>query len=216
MSDAKSAAIDQVMTAGPVIPVVIVKDAASAVPLALALAKGGIRVIEVTLRTPAALEAIRAIAAEVEGVVVGAGTVLTPDQFDAAYEAGARFAVSPGATARLLDAAEGHELALLPGAQTVSESMALVDRGLVRQKFFPAAAAGGVGYLASLVSPLPQAVFCPTGGVTPDNAPDYLALANVGCVGGSWVTPPALIAAGEWDRIAQLAREAAALEARAR
>lgn len=203
--------IADVMAAGPVIPVVVIEDMNHAVPLARALLAGGISVIEVTLRTSAAIEAIGAIAAEVEGITVGAGTVLDPAQFDQVHKAGARFAVSPGATPRLLDAVEGHPLALLPGAATVSESMALIERGYRCQKFFPAGTAGGAAYLGALVSPLPQVEFCPTGGVTPANAPDYLALANVACVGGSWITPPAMIAANEWERIEELTRAASAL-----
>jgi 2-dehydro-3-deoxyphosphogluconate aldolase/(4S)-4-hydroxy-2-oxoglutarate aldolase len=203
--------IAAVMAAGPVIPVVLVDEARSAVPLARALLAGGITVIEVTLRTTAAIDAIRAIAAEVEDITVGAGTVLDPAQLDAARLAGARFAVSPGTSPRLLDAAAGHPLALLPGAASVSESMTLLERGYARQKFFPAGAAGGAAFLAALASPLPQVSFCPTGGVTPDNAPGYLELANVACVGGSWITPEAAIRNGDWARIKALARAASAL-----
>jgi 2-dehydro-3-deoxyphosphogluconate aldolase/(4S)-4-hydroxy-2-oxoglutarate aldolase len=207
----KARRIAAVMTAGPVIPVVMIERAADAVALARALLAGGIGVIEVTLRTPVALDAIRAIAAEVEGIVTGAGTVLDAAQLDAALDAGARFAVAPGAAPKLLDAAQDHELALLPGAASASESMALLERGIAHQKFFPAGAAGGAGYLAALASPLPQVTFCPTGGVTPANARDYLALANVACVGGSWVTPADAIADGDWGRITTLAREASRL-----
>jgi len=203
--------IAAVMAAGPVIPVVLVDEARSAVPLARALLAGGITVIEVTLRTTAAIDAIRAIAAEVGDITVGAGTVLDPAQLDAARLAGARFAVSPGTSPRLLDAAAGHPLALLPGAASVSESMTLLERGYARQKFFPAGAAGGAAFLAALASPLPQVSFCPTGGVTPDNAPGYLELANVACVGGSWITPEAAIRNGDWARIENLARAASAL-----
>lgn len=209
--DARQQAIAEVMAAGPVIPVVVTDNWHQAIPLARALIAGGITVIEVTLRTRGALDAVRAIAGEVEGITLGAGTVLDAGQLDAAHRAGAHFAVSPGATAKLLDAAAGHALALLPGAATTSESMVLVERGFACQKFFPAAAAGGPAYLGALVSPLPQARFCPTGGVTVLNAPDYLKLANVACVGGSWVTPSDAIAAGDWDRVTALAREAAAL-----
>ena len=203
--------IAAVMAAGPVIPVVLIDDAAQAVPLARALVAGGITVIEVTLRTAAAIDAIGAIAAEVEDITVGAGTVLDPAQLDAARLAGARFAVSPGTSPRLLDAAAGHPLALLPGAGSVSESMTLLERGYARQKFFPAGAAGGAAFLAALASPLPQVSFCPTGGITPDNAPGYLELANVACVGGSWITPEAAIRNGDWARIENLARAASAL-----
>ena len=207
----KTRTIAGIVAAGPVIPVVTIDDAGRAAALARALLAGGITVIEVTLRTAAALDAIRAIAAEVPGITIGAGTVLETGQLDAAMDAGARFAVSPGATARLLDAAAGHPLALLPGAATVSESMALLERGHEFQKFFPAGPAGGPAYLGSLVSPLPRARFCPTGGVTAANAPDYLRLANVVCVGGSWVTPADAVDVGDWDRISELARAAAAL-----
>jgi 2-dehydro-3-deoxyphosphogluconate aldolase/(4S)-4-hydroxy-2-oxoglutarate aldolase len=203
--------IAAVMAAGPVIPVVLIDDAAQAVPLARALVAGGITVIEVTLRTAAAIDAIGAIAAEVEDITVGAGTVLDPAQLDAARRAAARFAVSPGTSPRLLDAAAGHPLALLPGAGSVSESMTLLERGYARQKFFPAGAAGGAAFLAALASPLPQVSFCPTGGITPDNAPGYLELANVACVGGSWITPEAAIRNGDWARIENLARAASAL-----
>jgi 2-dehydro-3-deoxyphosphogluconate aldolase/(4S)-4-hydroxy-2-oxoglutarate aldolase len=203
--------IAAVMAAGPVIPVVLIDDAAQAVPLARALVAGGITVIEVTLRTAAAIDAIGAIAAEVEDITVGAGTVLDPAQLDAARRAAARFAVSTGTSPRLLDAAAGHPLALLPGAASVSESMTLLERGYARQKFFPAGAAGGAAFLAALASPLPQVSFCPTGGITPDNAPGYLELANVACVGGSWITPEAAIRNGDWARIENLARAASAL-----
>ncbi|NND50395.1 MAG: bifunctional 4-hydroxy-2-oxoglutarate aldolase/2-dehydro-3-deoxy-phosphogluconate aldolase, partial [Rhizobiales bacterium] len=207
----KSGFIASVMEAGPVIPVVVIRELEAAVPLARALLAGGISVIEVTLRTSVALDAIRAIAVEVEGIVPGAGTVLDAGQLEAANAAGAKFAVSPGATAALLDAAQGHPLPLLPGAATASEAMALIERGICHQKFFPAGASGGAKYLASLVSPLPMAKFCPTGGVTPANARDYLALANVLCVGGSWITPSDAIAAGDWNGIEALARQAAGL-----
>ncbi|NND50484.1 MAG: bifunctional 4-hydroxy-2-oxoglutarate aldolase/2-dehydro-3-deoxy-phosphogluconate aldolase [Rhizobiales bacterium] len=207
----KTRFVTSVMEAGPVIPVVVIDELANAVPLARALLAGGITVIEVTLRTPVALDAIRAIAAEVEGIIPGAGTVLDAGQLDASREAGAQFAVSPGATPALLDAAEDHPLPLLPGAATASESMALIERGFHHQKFFPAGASGGAGYLASLISPLPMTRFCPTGGVTPANAGDYLVLKNVACVGGSWIAPPNAIASGDWEAIEALAQEAARL-----
>lgn len=194
----------------PVIPVLVIEDPAHARPLAEALVAGGLPMLEVTLRTPAALEAIR-LMAEVEGGIVGAGTLLTPADVAAAKAAGAKFGVSPGATARLLDACEAADLPTLPGAATASEMMALIERGYSTAKFFPAETAGGVSGLKSLGSPLPQLSFCPTGGITPANAPDYLRLPNVLCVGGSWVAPKALLEKGDWAAITELARAAAAL-----
>lgn len=195
----------------PVVPVLIVEDRKAAVPLARALVAGGLTAIEITLRTDAALAAIRAIAAEVEGAHVGAGTVLTPKQLDAAEKAGGRFAVSPGSTPALLDAADGHAVPLLPGASTATEAMTLLERGYALQKLFPAEPAGGVAYLKALASPLPAVRFCPTGGVDASNAGTYLALPNVICVGGSWVAPKDAVARGDWARIEGLARRAANL-----
>ena len=195
----------------PVIPVLIVEDARHAVPLARALVAGGLPAIEVTLRTAAALDAVAAMVAEVAGAEIGVGTVLTGAQLDAAAKAGARFAVSPGSSPGLLDAAAGHALPLLPGASTASEAMALLERGYARQKFFPAEPAGGRAFLAALASPLPAIRFCPTGGIGAANAADWLALPNVACVGGSWVAPKDLVAAGNWAAIEALARAAAAL-----
>jgi 2-dehydro-3-deoxyphosphogluconate aldolase / (4S)-4-hydroxy-2-oxoglutarate aldolase len=195
----------------PVIPVVVIDDARLAVPMARALVAGGLPVIEVTLRTPAALEAVRAIAAEVEGAVVGVGTVLAASDLQAAQQAGARFAVSPGAAPRLLDAAEDIAVPLLPGAATASEAMALLERGYRHLKFFPAVPAGGARMLAAWAGPLPQLRFCPTGGISLASAPEFLALPNVLCVGGSWLTPAGKLQAGDWAGIEQLAREAAAL-----
>lgn len=200
----------EICALAPVIPVLVIEDARAARPLAEALVAGGLPALEVTLRTPAALEAIRAMA-EVEGGVVGAGTLLTPADVGAAKAAGARFGVSPGATARLLAACEEAELPLLPGAATASEAMALLERGYTAAKFFPAEQAGGVAALKALGAPLPQLRFCPTGGVSLASAPHYLALANVMCVGGSWVAPRAMVEAGDWAGITALAREAAAL-----
>ncbi|WP_349357611.1 bifunctional 4-hydroxy-2-oxoglutarate aldolase/2-dehydro-3-deoxy-phosphogluconate aldolase [Stappia sp.] len=208
-----TARLDAVMTAAPVIPVLVVEEAAQAVPMARALVRGGLPAIEITLRTPAALDAIRAVAAEVEGAIPGAGTVLDATQYDAAAEAGARFVVSPGATERLLAAAGGN-VPLLPGAATASEVMRLLEVGYTRLKLFPAEAAGGVALLKSLAAPLPQARFCPTGGITAATAPAYLALPNVACVGGSWIATPQAIASGDWDGIAARAAAAAALGAR--
>ncbi|MFE9764737.1 bifunctional 4-hydroxy-2-oxoglutarate aldolase/2-dehydro-3-deoxy-phosphogluconate aldolase [Streptomyces sp. NPDC005808] len=200
-----------VLDLAPVVPVVVIADAADAVPLARALVAGGLPVIEVTLRTPAALDAIRAVAAEVPDAVVGAGTVLSPAQVAQSVDAGARFLVSPGWTDVLLAAMEGSGVPFLPGVSTTSEVVALLERGVRDMKFFPAQAAGGTAYLKSLAGPLPQARFCPTGGIGPASAPEYLALPNVGCVGGSWMLPEDAIAARDWGRIESLAREAAAL-----
>ncbi|MGJ8611383.1 MAG: bifunctional 4-hydroxy-2-oxoglutarate aldolase/2-dehydro-3-deoxy-phosphogluconate aldolase [Octadecabacter sp.] len=194
----------------PVVPVLVVKDASKAADLARALIAGGLPALEVTLRTDAALDVIREMA-KVEGGVVGAGTLLTEADVIAAKEAGATFGVSPGATDRLLDACEAHDLPLLPGAASATEAMRLLERGYTTQKFFPAEAAGGAPLLKGLSSPLPQIKFCPTGGVSLANAPTYLALPNTVCVGGSWVAPSDLVDAGDWDAIETLAREAAAL-----
>jgi len=203
--------LESILTLAPVVPVVVIEDAAHAVPLARALVAGGTPAIEVTLRTAVALDAIRAIAAEVEGARVGAGTVLDGAQYKAAVSAGASFVVSPGCTPALLDAADRESIPLLPGAATASEAMVLLERGYNVLKFFPAEAAGGVAMLRSLGGPLPGIRFCPTGGVNPGNAHDYLALPNVVCVGGSWLTPAKLVQAGNWSAIEALAREAAGL-----
>ncbi|OEJ27116.1 keto-deoxy-phosphogluconate aldolase [Streptomyces agglomeratus] len=200
-----------VLDLAPVVPVVVLEDAADAVPLARALVAGGLPAIEVTLRTPAALDAIRAVAAEVPDAVVGAGTVISPAQVADAVAAGARFLVSPGWTDALLDAMALSGVPFLPGVSTASEVVALLERGVTEMKFFPAEAAGGTSYLKSLGAPLPRARFCPTGGITLASAPSYLALANVGCVGGTWMLPPDALAAKDWGRVETLAREAAAL-----
>jgi 2-dehydro-3-deoxyphosphogluconate aldolase/(4S)-4-hydroxy-2-oxoglutarate aldolase len=194
----------------PVIPVLVLEDARDARPLAEALVKGGLPVLEVTLRTEAALDVIAEMA-QVPGGVVGAGTLLTADDVAAAVKAGATFGVSPGATDYLLDACEAEELPLLPGSATATEAMALLERGYTMQKFFPAEAAGGAAALKAIGAPLPQISFCPTGGIDLAKAPSYLALPNTVCVGGSWVAPKAMIAAGDWDGITALAAEAAAL-----
>jgi 2-dehydro-3-deoxyphosphogluconate aldolase/(4S)-4-hydroxy-2-oxoglutarate aldolase len=195
----------------PVVPVVVVNDAETAVPLARALVSGGLPVIEITLRTAAALESIRRIAAEVPDAVVGAGTVRSPADVDAAVAAGSRFLVSPGTTPQLLTALLASGVPFLPGAATASEAMTLFEHGVSEMKFFPAEAAGGVPYLKSLGGPLPDVRFCPTGGITLASAPSYLALSNVGCVGGSWLTPADALATGDYDRIEKLAAEAAGL-----
>lgn len=194
----------------PVVPVLVVNDAAKAGGLATALVDGGLPALEVTLRTPAALDAISEMA-KVPNGVVGAGTLLTEEDVKKAKEAGALFGVSPGATDRLLDAAEDMDLPLLPGAATASEAMALLERGYDMLKFFPAEASGGAPALKSLAGPLPQISFCPTGGVSLSNAKDYLSLPNTVCVGGSWVAPTKAVDAEDWDTITLLAREAAAL-----
>jgi len=194
----------------PVIPVLVVEEVADARPLAEALVTGGLPALEVTLRTPAALDVIR-VMAEVPGGVVGAGTLLTPDDVRAAKAAGAKFGVSPGATDKILQACEDEDLPLLPGAATASEAMTLFERGYSVQKFFPAEANGGAPALKSLASPLPQIFYCPTGGVSPSNVVEYLALPNTLCVGGSWVAPKAKVVSGDWDGITALAKDAAAL-----
>ncbi len=194
----------------PVIPVLVVGDAARAEGLATALVAGGLPVLEVTLRTPAALQVITEMA-KVTGGHVGAGTVLTPDDAKRAQDAGASFAVAPGATERLGRACEEIGLPLLPGAVTASEVMRAMEMGFSMLKFFPAEAAGGAKSLKSLAGPLPQVSFCPTGGVSIQNAPDYLALPNVTCVGGSWIAPDAEVAAGDWAAIEARARNAYAL-----
>ncbi|MFF0682441.1 bifunctional 4-hydroxy-2-oxoglutarate aldolase/2-dehydro-3-deoxy-phosphogluconate aldolase [Streptomyces tendae] len=202
-----------VLDLAPVVPVVVVDDPADAVPLARALVAGGLPAIEVTLRTPVALDAIRAIAGEVPGAVVGAGTVVTAAQVREVVAAGARFLVSPGWTDALLEAMRASGVPFLPGVSTTSEVVALLERGVREMKFFPAEAAGGTAYLKALAAPLPQARFCPTGGISPATAPEYLALPNVGCVGGSWMLPKDAVADGDWGRVEALAREAAALGA---
>jgi 2-dehydro-3-deoxyphosphogluconate aldolase/(4S)-4-hydroxy-2-oxoglutarate aldolase len=193
-----------------VIPVLVVDDASIAGALAAALVAGGLPALEVTLRTPEALDVIREMA-KIEGGVVGAGTLLTSKDVEAAKEAGATFGVAPGATARLLDACEANDLPLLPGAATATESMALLERGYTVQKFFPAAANGGAPALNAIGAPIPQVKFCPTGGVSLANANEYLSLSNVLCVGGSWVAPIDLVKAGDWAGITALAAQAAAL-----
>lgn len=205
-----SKAARQICLKAPIIPVLVVENVADAVPLAKALIAGGLPVLEVTLRTDAALDVIREMAT-CEGAIVGAGTLLSAEDFHAAKEAGAQFGVSPGITNTLIDAAKSTEMPLLPGASTASEVMSLLEAGFDMLKFFPAEANGGVSSLKSLASPLPSANFCPTGGVNTANVKDYLALPNVVCAGGSWMAPKAMIDNGEWDGIENLAREAVAL-----
>ncbi|MFL0693150.1 MAG: 2-dehydro-3-deoxy-phosphogluconate aldolase [Agrobacterium tumefaciens] len=196
----------------PVVPVLIVEDAKTAVPLARALVAGGLKAIEITLRTDAALEAVRLVAQEVEGAVVGAGTILNAAHYAAAVDAGSQFIVSPGTTQELLDVARKSDIPLLPGAATASEVMALREEGYKVLKFFPAEQAGGAAYLKALSSPLAGTLFCPTGGISLMNAMDYLSLPNVVCVGGSWVAPKELVSAGDWAGITKLASEASALK----
>ena len=202
--------IAKVCTAAPVIPVLTIDRVEDAQPLARALVAGGLPALEITLRTAAAMEAIAAVS-EVEGAMAGVGTLLTAAQIRDAKSAGATFGVSPGATHSLIEAAREYDLPLLPGAATATEAMRLLELGFVFQKFFPAEAAGGAPALGSMAGPLPQITFCPTGGVTPENAKTYLALPNTRCVGGSWIAPKALIDAGDWDQITQIARRAADL-----
>lgn len=198
----------------PVIPVLTIERVADAVPLARALVKGGLPVLEVTLRTPVALDALRAMAAEVPEAMVGAGTVLNAEQLDQAKRAGARFLVSPGCTRALAAAAGASGLPFLPGVQTVSEAMALSEQGFRLMKFFPADQAGGLGWLKAVAAPLAGLSFCPTGGIGADTASSYLALPNVACVGGSWVTPRDAVAAGDWQKVERLAAAAANLKRR--
>jgi len=204
----------EICALAPIVPVLVIDDAGSARPLAEALVAGGLPALEVTLRTPAALDAIRAMS-EVPGGHVGAGTLVTPEDVRAAKEAGATFGVSPGATDELLAACEAEDLPLLPGAATATEAMHLLTRGYDMLKFFPAEASGGAPALKAIGAPLPQITFCPTGGVNPANAKSYLALANVLCAGGSWVAPKDLVTACDWAGIEALARDAAHLRARA-
>jgi 2-dehydro-3-deoxyphosphogluconate aldolase / (4S)-4-hydroxy-2-oxoglutarate aldolase len=210
MSD-KQKSLETTLRLAPVVAVVVVDTLDSAVPLARALVAGGIKAIEVTLRTTVALDAIRAIGAEVEGAVVGAGTLLTPKDIESAVAVGARFGVSPGVTPKLLDAADASPLPYLPGAATATEAMQLLERGYGLQKFFPATAAGGPEYLRSLASPLPGIRFCPTGGITAATAREWLALANVVCVGGSWMCGAGVVREGSWSEIERVAKEAAGL-----
>jgi len=203
--------IDRIISAAPVIPVITVRGAEDAVPLARALAAGGLPAVEVTLRTAGSLAALEAIAKNVPDAIAGAGTVLSRGQAKAAADAGAAFLVSPGATDRLIEAMQDVGLPWLPGAATASEVMRLREAGYFRQKFFPAEQAGGAAMLKGWGAPLPDVVFCPTGGITAANAQDYLSLPNVGCVGGSWVAPAKMIAEKDWAGIEALAKAAAAL-----
>lgn len=201
----------ELLRAAPVMPVLVVRDAALAVDLAHALIAGGLRTLEITLRTPAALEAISSIRHQVPGALVGAGTVLNPADWQRAQDAGAQFGISPGLTPAMLEAARRSERPFLPGVSTASEAMMAMDAGFTALKLFPAEAVGGLALLKSLHGPLPQLLFCPTGGIHPGNAGAYLALPNVGCVGGSWLAPEAAMEARNWQAITELARQAASL-----
>lgn len=199
---------EEVFAQGPVVPVLVIKDVEHAVPLAKALIAGGIRVLEVTLRTPAALESIRKIADEVPEAFIGAGTVTNEEQLKQVEEAGALFAISPGMTSDLLRAGNECSIALIPGISSTSELMNGIDFGYTHFKFFPAEASGGIKALKSISGPFPQVTFCPTGGISPNNYLDYLALGNVRCAGGSWLAPDDAVESGDWDRITELAKQA--------
>ena len=203
----------ELMRMGPVIPVMVIEDLAQAVPLAKALVAGGVRVLEVTLRSTVALAAIRAIAREVPEAIVGVGTLTRPEELAEAVDAGARFGVSPGLTPALAEAARDSRLPLLPGVMTPSDVIAARQAGFEQLKLFPAQQAGGIGMLRALAGPFPDVTFCPTGEITAETAPAFLALSHVACVGGSWLTPKTALLAGDWSRITELAREASALGA---
>jgi 2-dehydro-3-deoxyphosphogluconate aldolase/(4S)-4-hydroxy-2-oxoglutarate aldolase len=197
-----------VLNAGPVMPVMVIQNLDDAVPLAKALIAGGIKVLEITLRTPIALDAIRLISQEVKEAIVGAGTITTPEQLQAAEDAGAVFAISPGLTPTLLAAAKIGKIALIPGISTLSELMMGMEYGLDHFKFFPAEAAGGIPMLKSIAGPIPQATFCPTGGISPENYNAYLNLSNVACVGGSWLVPSDAVKSKNWAKVTELAKQA--------
>ena len=201
---------EEILRQGPVVPVMVINKLEQAVPLAKALMAGGIRVLEITLRTPVAVEAIRAISKDVPGAIVGAGTVTRPEELTVVAGAGAAFAISPGLTVELLQAANQGTIPLIPGISTVSELMTGMALGYTHFKFFPAEAAGGVKMLKAIAGPFPQITFCPTGGITPENYLDYLALDNVACIGGSWIAPQGAMEQGDWARITTLTREAVA------
>ena len=209
--DLRAAALDALLSRAPVVPVLVIERADDAVPLARALLDAGLPVLEVTLRTDAALQAIRAIARDVPDATVGAGTVLDAAMLAAATDAGAAFAIAPGATDALYDAADASLLPFLPGIATASELMRGMERGHRRFKFFPAEASGGIAALRAFAGPFPQVRFCPTGGIDARRAPDYLRLPNVVTVGGSWMVPGDALAARDWARIGALARESASL-----
>lgn len=199
-----------VLNASPVMPVMVIQNLDDAVPLAQALVAGGIRVLEITLRTPVALEAIKLISQQVPEAIVGAGTIINPEQLQAAEDVGAVFAISPGLTPTLLAAANKGNIALIPGIATLSELMQGMEYGLDHFKFFPAEAAGGVPMLKAIAGPIPQVTFCPTGGISPENYNSYLQLSNVGCVGGSWLAPGDVVKAKNWAKVTELAELAIA------
>jgi 2-dehydro-3-deoxyphosphogluconate aldolase/(4S)-4-hydroxy-2-oxoglutarate aldolase len=201
---------EEIFAAGPVVPVLVINDVEKAVPLAKALMEGGIKVLEVTLRTPAAIDVIKRIADEVPDSLIGAGTVTNAQQLKAVVDAGAKFAISPGMTADLLKAGMDAEIPLIPGISSTSDLMKGKDAGYTHMKFFPAEASGGVKAIKSISGPFPDVTFCPTGGIGPNNYNDYLALNNVKCVGGSWLAPDDAIESGDWARITQLAKDAIA------
>lgn len=209
--DDRAAAVDTILRQAPVLPVLTIARLDAAVPLARALLAGGLPVLEITLRSEVALAAIARIRAEVPEAVVGAGTVLEPADLDRVIEAGARFAISPGASPGLYAAASSASIPLIPGIATASELMQGISQGHRRFKFFPAQAAGGSDALKAFAGPFPHAAFCPTGGINRGNAADYLALSNVVTVGGSWMVPADLLGAADWDRVSALAAECARL-----
>lgn len=212
MSDASNTlSAREIMGVSPVIPVVTIEEPDTAVPMAQALAAGGIRVIEVTLRTPSALESLRRIVREVPGITAGAGTVLDPRQAEQALEAGAEFLVSPGLSAALSSWIAEAEVPFLAGVSDLGQVMDARDQGLTELKFFPAEPAGGTAYLEAIAGPIRDVTFCPTGGISPRNAPAYLGLSNVACVGGSWLTPRQSVATGDYAEITRRAEAAAAL-----
>ncbi|WP_027159346.1 bifunctional 4-hydroxy-2-oxoglutarate aldolase/2-dehydro-3-deoxy-phosphogluconate aldolase [Methylobacter luteus] len=204
--------IKEIMNTSPVVPVMVINKLEHAVPLAHALVEGGLKVLEITLRTPIALDAIKRIKAEVPGAIVGAGTVINLDTLKKAIDVGSEFLVSPGVTESLIDAAIKSGVPILPGVISPSEVMRLMEKGITEMKFFPAEAAGGIPMLKSIGGPLPQVTFCPTGGISLKNAADYLALSNVACIGGSWMAPADLVDKEDWDEIKRRATEAAALK----
>lgn len=212
--NSKTKTLDDILGLGPVMPVLVINDVADAVPLARALVDNGVRVLEVTLRTPNSLAVISCLAEAVPEAVVGAGTVTTPELLAAVERAGASFAVSPGLTPSLIAAAKDSAFPLLPGVMTASEAMTAAENGFSRLKLFPAQQAGGVGMLKALYGPLPELRFCPTGGVSPENAGEFLSQPNVMCVGGSWLAPDALVRARDWDEIGRRASAASQLRAR--
>lgn len=206
--------LSQILQSSPVMPVIVINDPSHAVPLVRALVEGGIRLIEITLRTPQALDAVRAIRREVPEALTGVGTITRPEDFDAALDAGALFGVSPGLTPELLAAAQRSGLPFLPGVMTPSDVIAARQAGFRALKLFPAQQAGGVEMLKALAGPFPDVLFCPTGGIGAATAAEYLALGNVACVGGSWLAPKALVEKSDWTAIREIARQAAGLRPR--